>query len=210
MELETNILSLTFKVYNDLIYVAGGCQDGSLVCTIIKTIKVKNKIKSYENTLISKSNIFYPISSLVFFIHLDEINLLVTTAVNLGLIYKNLNLNLSSPVHLTLPFDGDSILCATLADIDLDGVKEILLGTYNQLLLVYKLENERYVLAWQKRLPYPIYGIIESDFDGDGLKELVILTMYGLHVMKPNLNTAKKRILSYLHYIHKNFELTKP
>ena len=32
----------------------------------------------------------------------------------------------------------DSIMCATVADIDWDGVNEIMLGTYGKKLLIYK------------------------------------------------------------------------
>lgn len=68
------------------------------------------------------------------------INLLAVSSISPSVVYENvLEQGLSSFRILARSDDYDVTTCATVADIDFDGEKEILLGTYGQEILAYKL-----------------------------------------------------------------------
>lgn len=39
---------------------------------------------------------------------------------------------------------------------------------------------------WQRHVPHPVLGIIVGDFNHDGIGEMVVVTMYGVHVLRPD------------------------
>uniref|UniRef100_A0A8C7KUN3 NOVA alternative splicing regulator 1 n=1 Tax=Oncorhynchus kisutch TaxID=8019 RepID=A0A8C7KUN3_ONCKI len=84
----------------------------------------------------------------------------------------------------------DAVLCALVTDLDFDGQKELLLGTYGQELLCYKFQQpmrgtaEQFQLLWRRSFKSPLLSIIYLDLTGDGLRELAILTLKGLHILQ--------------------------
>jgi len=121
----------------------------------------------------------------------------------------------------------NTLLCCTSMDVDFDGRNEILIGSYSQDLLVYKenisiedndeeeeKKNEEnnnnenaadksncFEMIWQREFAFPLYDIYVGDFNMDGLLELVIITMFGIHILQYNLEKAKKRCLYILRLI---------
>ncbi|OUM61747.1 hypothetical protein PIROE2DRAFT_12150 [Piromyces sp. E2] len=120
----------------------------------------------------------------------------------------------------------NTLLCCTSMDVDFDGRNEILIGSYSQDLLVYKenisMEDEEeeeeegdeekinenlmdksnyFEMIWQREFAFPLYDIYVGDFNMDGLLELVIITMFGIHILQYNLEKAKKRCLYILRLI---------
>jgi len=113
----------------------------------------------------------------------------------------------------------NTLLCCTSMDVDFDGRNEILIGSYSQDLLVYKeniniddddsgvgdgeLEEKINInevdksncfdMIWQREFAFPLYDIYVGDFNMDGLLELVIITMFGIHILQYNLEKAKKK-----------------
>ena len=146
------------------------------------------------------------------------IDLVVSGAVGYGAMYQDVDqFHLSNPVLLPRSSSHDSVLCTQAADLTWNGRKEVLLGTYGQELLVYRsvlnVQNDtekdtkkkrnmkqegdvhrEYVLDWQRTFAYPLYSINVGDFDGDGIDELVVTTLQGVHVLKPDLNMAAAKI----------------
>uniref|UniRef100_A0A3B1J2Q6 Kaptin (actin binding protein) n=1 Tax=Astyanax mexicanus TaxID=7994 RepID=A0A3B1J2Q6_ASTMX len=62
-----------------------------------------------------------------------EYNLLVTSTIEMAVVYRNVEQNgMSKPVCLTDSDQCDAVLCALLIDLDFDGQQEVLLGTYGQ------------------------------------------------------------------------------
>jgi hypothetical protein len=43
---------------------------------------------------------------------------------------------------------------------------------------------------WQKDFPHPLQSMAYVDLTGDGLKELLVLTTKGLHVLQHNLQNV--------------------
>ena len=60
-----------------------------------------------------------------------------------------------------------------------------------QELLCYKFQEQshsgserRFQMVWRRSFKSPVLSITYSDLTGDGLKELAILTLKGLHIMQ--------------------------
>ncbi|KAJ1924149.1 hypothetical protein IWQ60_005407 [Tieghemiomyces parasiticus] len=93
----------------------------------------------------------------------------------------------------------DSVTATLVADVDYDGIPEIITATYGQMLLIHERNRDgRWQVKWKKRLPYPIYGIFFWDINLDGADELVVLTMRGIHVLQPNFVYLREVIVARL------------
>ena len=102
----------------------------------------------------------------------------------------------------------DSVLCSLIADIDFDGVKEILLGTYSQQLLIYKknesteknqelaqsqemsnpsnlsVNNSNFSLKYRISFPKPIVALHWGDLTQGGIENLAVVTQFGTHILQ--------------------------
>lgn len=97
--------------------------------------------------------------------------------------------------------------CLDVYDIDFDGRKEILIGNstevmsiffsqflYSQFVLfqdvlLYKFKKEKgWCLTDYRKVGVPILGLLNMDVNGDGIRELIVITMKGVHVFQHNLN----------------------
>ncbi|MEE6528274.1 hypothetical protein FKM82_030385, partial [Ascaphus truei] len=66
---------------------------------------------------------------------LEEYSVLVTSTIELSVVYRNVLQNgLKDQILLPDSDQFDSVLCALAADVDFDGELEILLGTYGQVM----------------------------------------------------------------------------
>lgn len=123
----------------------------------------------------------------------QKTHLLVCRALVPSFVYRDL-LDRGLDQHAMLPRsdDFDSVVCGCVADIDMDGVNEVILGTYGQEVLVYKLEclsagRESYMLLWHQMVSHPILSIEYMDLTGDGVCELLVLSTKGLHILQHDL-----------------------
>lgn len=227
-----------------------------------------------------------------------ELNILVLSALIPATVYRDiLHKGLKDPIFLPDSNKFDAILTGCILDIDFDGENEILIGTYGQEVLAYKLnvntgtpkhqrinsqENDidsggssspsksrhksgdldvsafarfdystsrrvksqenlsssmgsdaDYIplscsketvisnsassvrsrqsisgvadsmetschLLWQRSFPCPVMGINRLDIMGDGMEDLVIVTLKGLHILQPDLNEVAEVCLERL------------
>jgi hypothetical protein len=113
----------------------------------------------------------------------------------------------------------DSILCMWAADIDMDGVKEVIVGTYSQRLLVYKLtpfghglDSKRreavhssgqthdsygqnyYQLVHVVKTSGPVYAI--DTLDVAGIAAVVVMTMFGVELFQWDTRAANEHLQS--------------
>uniref|UniRef100_A0A673AAN4 Kaptin (actin binding protein) n=1 Tax=Sphaeramia orbicularis TaxID=375764 RepID=A0A673AAN4_9TELE len=123
-------------------------------------------------------------------------NLLVTSTIEMAVVYRNVQEHgLSRSVCLSESDQWDAVLSALVIDLDFDGQKEVLLGTYGQELLCYKFQpavgggDGQFQLQWRRSFKSPLLSIIYLDLTGDGLRELAILTLKGLHVLQNTIQT---------------------
>lgn len=78
----------------------------------------------------------------------------------------------------------DCILCSCIADINMDGRNEILLGTYKQEVLIFANMGESWKLIDKKLFDAPVHSMSYIDLAGDGVKVLVVLTQRSVHIMQ--------------------------
>ena len=108
-----------------------------------------------------------------------------------------------------LLFGHPQVTCGIITTL-WDGSLELLLGTYGEQVLAYSIERETdspsgkntvkwaAELRWRRPFPFPIYSIAKLDLTGDGLDEMVVLTMYGAHVLQQDLNMVHDQIVGML------------
>lgn len=78
----------------------------------------------------------------------------------------------------------DCILSSCVADINMDGNNEILLGTYSHEILIYIYDKSKWILMDKKKFDSPVHSMCYLDLTGDGLKELVVLTQRGVYFLQ--------------------------
>lgn len=132
-------------------------------------------------------------------------HLLVTSTIELAVVYRDVQeQGLSRSSFLAESDQWDAVLSALVIDLDFDGQKEVLLGTYGQELLCYKHQevpgggDRGFQLQWRRSFKSPLLSIIYLDLTGDGLKELAVLTLKGLHVLQHSLSCTAALLLERL------------
>lgn len=137
--------------------------------------------------------------------------LLVGSALGYAVAYGDIQQsNFSKETFLPQSDRDDSVLCSGFMDVNMDGHDEILLGTYNQHLLVYKTNvnedgklagtgyelssdpdlDERsgpFQLSTRVAFDHPIYALDAVDLNRDGIDELVVTTMYSIQVFEVDM-----------------------
>ncbi|CAO3625427.1 unnamed protein product [Cunninghamella blakesleeana] len=199
-----NILFMNFfKLPNGNQVICAGGQQGELFLGFYD--KDGNETKSYS------IRTFNPITSVLIFqprvTKLDsdgEICLLTTSAIEQASVYRSIQINGFSQ-HRILPQSTlyDSVLCSHAMDVDWDGEREIMIGTYGRQVIIYKqvAGTQDYNVLWRRQFAYPIYRITHFDLNCDGLDELLVTTMYGVHILQPNMWKAKARLLQVLQFM---------
>lgn len=132
-------------------------------------------------------------------------NLLVTSTIEMAVIYRDVQEHgLTHSTCLIESDQWDAVLSALVIDLDFDGQKEVLLGTYGQELLCYKYQQAvkggdgQFQLQWRRSFKSPLLSIIYLDLTGDGLRELAVLTLKGLHVLQHSLTCTADLVLERL------------
>ncbi|NWV20199.1 KPTN protein, partial [Origma solitaria] len=118
-------------------------------------------------------------------------SLLVSSALESTVVYRRiLRRGLAEPLELPGSCGSDAVLCAKVTDVDFDGAAEILLGTYGQELLCYKYFGPnsggfgQFLPLWSRRFPSPLLALEPLDLTGDGLREIAVVCLGGLHVLQ--------------------------
>ncbi|XP_071762277.1 KICSTOR complex protein kaptin [Centroberyx gerrardi] len=138
-------------------------------------------------------------------VEIEGYNLLVTSTIEMAVVYRDVQeRGVSHPMYLSESDQWDAVLCALVIDLDFDGQKEVLLGTYGQELLCYKFQppmsggDGQFQLLWRRSFKSPLLSIIYLDLTGDGLRELAILTLKGLHILQHSLTSTADLVLQRL------------
>jgi len=173
-------------------FTSVGCECGALFLFIIN-LKTNSIISSCT------TNLGTSITSSRFFTTEDAINLLVTNALLPATIYVNV---LGNELKESFPLVGsekhDVITCSLVSDLQMDGKPTVLLGTYGQELLAYRLVDESWSLSWQRSFSHPILALDYCDVTGDGVAELVALTTRGVQILQHDLEEVAKLFIDRL------------
>ncbi|XP_044730220.1 KICSTOR complex protein kaptin-like [Chrysoperla carnea] len=137
---------------------------------------------------------------------MPQINLVVTNTILPSVVFMDLLKNGLSKKKLLLKsnfYNTQSTCC--IADIDYDGENEILIGTYGQEILAYKYKKENdWSLSEHRSFGNPIYSIQFLDITSDGMRELIVLTLKGVHIIQNKPEDIEKKLLSRLKRISLN------
>ncbi|XP_006031502.1 KICSTOR complex protein kaptin [Alligator sinensis] len=128
-------------------------------------------------------------------------SVLVSSTMELTVVYRDvLRQGLGDQLVLPGSDQHDSVLCALVTDVDFDGAQEILLGTYGQELLCYKPRGPgaEFQLRWRRSFPSPLLSLLYADLTGDGLRELAVVCLKGLHVLQHSLTQTAQHLLERL------------
>ncbi|KAG2378262.1 hypothetical protein C9374_008405 [Naegleria lovaniensis] len=89
---------------------------------------------------------------------------------------------------------GDSITCIHLLHYGEStshqaALTEIYIGTYNKKLIVYQYDGESKTCSYKTtyHFEYPIYCVDSVDINNDGVKEIIVCTMYEIQILQPDL-----------------------
>lgn len=90
-------------------------------------------------------------------------------------------------------------MCACFFDLDLDGIEEVMLGTYSGNILTYKEDRSAsgevsYRHVSRHKVGGPVLALHVADMTGDGVKELAVVTTRGVHVMQYPLKLVIDRL----------------
>uniref|UniRef100_A0A0K8SJ50 Kaptin n=1 Tax=Lygus hesperus TaxID=30085 RepID=A0A0K8SJ50_LYGHE len=120
-------------------------------------------------------------------------HLLVVNALRVSAVFMDVVENGLKKKHLLPDSDKfDAAITSCIADIDMDGKPEILLGTFSQMMLVYKFDG-KWRLSGLRRFSHAVHSIGYTDLSGDGAKELIVATMSGIHILQHNpVNVLKE------------------
>lgn len=129
----------------------------------------------------------------------DRWSLLVSSALEAAVVYRRiLRRGLAEPLELPGSSGSDAVVCAKVTDVDFDGAAEILLGTYGQELLCYKYfgansgGSGQFRPLWARRFPSPLLALEPLDLTGDGLREIAVVCLGGLHVLQHSLEPTAR------------------
>ncbi|KAF5298731.1 hypothetical protein FQR65_LT09600 [Abscondita terminalis] len=76
-----------------------------------------------------------------------------------------------------------------IADINFDGFNEILIGTSHHEVIVYEFDNAQgWFISDVRHFAAPILGLKYVDITGDGVKELIVLTVRGVTILQYDQN----------------------
>ncbi|EFC49921.1 predicted protein [Naegleria gruberi] len=100
--------------------------------------------------------------------------------------------NIQSTVIYSDEF-GDSITCL-YAQPYRCGITDIYIGTYNRKLIVYQFESNTCIYKCTYHFEYPIQYIDSLDINNDGVKEIIICTMFEIQILQPDLTSIANYI----------------
>lgn len=94
---------------------------------------------------------------------------------------------------LPRPYELSPVVAVAISDLDYDGRAEIALGTYAKHVWVFRLHRGAdgalaATLLTLRAFARPVYALAVSDWNGDGVDELLALSRIALHVLQPDLD----------------------
>lgn len=122
------------------------------------------------------------------------LNILVVDALNGAVVFHDvLRRGMTADVALIGSESANCVLCSCIADFNMDGQNEILLGTYDQKVIVFSRRGDVWEMTKKIEFDAAVHSISYVDLSGDGMKELVVLTQRGVHIMQHDPREVSER-----------------
>ncbi|XP_057333518.1 KICSTOR complex protein kaptin-like isoform X3 [Microplitis mediator] len=197
VNLQTIVLWINVYYYNNnkRRLTAVSCECGLVKVTLVD-VENKKKLKEWMlryDRPVSRIQIFSQrnnLSSQMFTKEDDvntqpNLNILIVNALDPSIVFTDiLRYGMKKEVVLQTGDNTDCILSSCVADINMDGNNEILLGTYSHEILIYIYDKSKWILMDRKKFDSPVHSMCYLDLTGDGLKELVVLTQRGVYFLQ--------------------------
>eukprot|EP00040_Diaphanoeca_grandis_P034208 m.211048 g.211048 ORF g.211048 m.211048 type:complete len:477 (-) comp33101_c0_seq1:152-1582(-) len=175
------------------------CQDGHChLTTVVEGIVRTSEFVKLDGP-ISSVDLFETKRKDLTFVHL-----LVGCAVEAAIVYSDvIGHGLNHAQLLPGSQDFDSVLCVKAIHVNFAPHLELFVGTYGQKLLVYQLDPTAsdescqfpvYRVKSQQSFAHPVYRVLSYDLMDDGINELVVLSMLGLHVFQRDSHKVTENI----------------
>ncbi|CAK8671032.1 unnamed protein product [Clavelina lepadiformis] len=139
-----------------------------------------------------------------------EHNVVVVSAREEAMIYRNLLASgFSNPLVLSGSSKYDCVTCCAVADVNYDGIKEVLIGTFGQRLLAYSSQADRQPYTqqqpmWTRNMAHPVLSIKFMDMTGDSIEDMAVISSKGVHIFQSDLVMLLKMCKSKI--FHKNVD----
>ncbi|KAK3862424.1 hypothetical protein Pcinc_031714 [Petrolisthes cinctipes] len=110
--------------------------------------------------------------------------------------------------------DGsDVVSCCITCDVDQDGENEIIIGTYEKSVLIYKrkrgvppFEPQRWEVYHRIKVPCAVLALECCDVIGDGTHQLIVMTSTGTHIFQRNPTELAPLVLQRLEHLVEIFD----
>ncbi|KAI9138511.1 hypothetical protein BKA69DRAFT_1127263 [Paraphysoderma sedebokerense] len=206
--IDNTVTSVKIQTVGSKRIVIAGCEDGEFRVAVSNFNEDTGTFDT-EHQIVYSFSFFSPITDVILFndkanpniistdLSEESLHLLVALSVESSVVFRNiLTDGLTNPIELTNSENYDCAMCAHVMDIDWDGENEIVLGTYGQMMVVYKLAPSKssYTLMYTHRFAYPLYHFTSLDLNCDGVLELVVTSMWGVHVLQYDLEIVRERV----------------
>ncbi|EFA06740.2 KICSTOR complex protein kaptin [Tribolium castaneum] len=180
---------------------AMACECGYVRLTqvCVKTNKLSFNFSTKLNNYISHLRL-YPDEKLISLAEKPVncgLNLVVVNTILPPVLFQNvLVYGLSNYVSLPRHDYTCVLTCCQVADVDFDGEKEILVGNSSEEIMLYKRDPDKgWCLEELKMFASPIISMKYVDLIEDGVNELVVLSMKGVHFLQHDF-THVDRVLN--------------
>ncbi|XP_053595945.1 KICSTOR complex protein kaptin isoform X2 [Microplitis demolitor] len=196
VNLQTIVLWINVYYYNNnkRRLTAVSCECGLVKVTLVD-VENKKKLKEWilrYDRPVSRIQIFSQRNNLSSQIFTKDdvntqpnLNILIVNALDPSIVFTDiLRYGMKKEVVLQTGDNTDCILSSCVADINMDGNNEILLGTYSHEILIYIYDKSKWILMDKKKFDSPVHSMCYLDLTGDGLKELVVLTQRGVYFLQ--------------------------
>ncbi len=124
------------------------------------------------------------------------INMLAVSADFRSMVFHNvLEWGVSRSCILAKSDEYDAATTGSVIDLDFDGKPEIIVGTYGQMILVYKEDEDtpcKWKLIWTKAFNNPIHSICEADLTRDGVREIAVITAGSIVILQHDMKSVKE------------------
>lgn len=144
-----------------------------------------------------------PISAVLLFeIETEVIDLLVVSAAGYCILYRDVVQELLTRKIIIKPPCYDALTAVSASDVDFDGQKEILVGSFSKEIFCFKITENSANLMWKIEAMHPIQCISDIDINKDGVNEIIVVTMYGITILTPNFYIACNKLRAVTKYLN--------
>ncbi|KAK7072616.1 hypothetical protein SK128_002576 [Halocaridina rubra] len=141
---------------------------------LISHIPVPNALQSFVSSVPAKAEDK----------RVEESNVVVPSSLESCFVYKNV-FDECTGCLLDDTDANDVVTCCIVCDIDHDGQNEVLIGTYGQVILIFKqAESGQWDSHHTVTVPDPVLSMIHCDVMGDGTLQLIVMTISGIHIFQ--------------------------